>query len=153
MRFIQRTSEAAYVEVINGNGCTSYLGRRGSKQSLSLSKAGCVSKGSVMHEFIHALGFSHMHNHVDRDKFIKIFIENVAAESRSNFAKVNVFGYGDFATPYDLLSVMHYPRKAFSSNGRDTIVPIDSSYYNRIGSSQLSDGDAMRIRNMYQCTN
>lgn len=94
-----------------------------------------------------------MHNHVDRDQYVKINIQNVAVGSRSNFNKVYVGGYGDFSTPYDLLSVMHYSRKAFSMNGLDTIVPLDTRYLNYIGSSLLSSGDVTRINNMYQCRN
>lgn len=94
-----------------------------------------------------------MHNHVDRDQFVKIYIQNVAVGSRSNFSKVYVGAYGDFSTPYDLLSVMHYSRKAFSMNGLDTITPIDTRYLNYMGSSLLSLGDITRINNMYQCKN
>lgn len=92
-----------------------------------------------------------MHNHVDRDKFVRIYLENVDPAYRYAFNKVNPNSYGNFGTSYDLLSVMHYPKWAFSSNGRDTMVPYNSSYLNKIGANQLSDGDITRIKNMYQC--
>lgn len=46
---------------------------------------------------------------------------------------------------------MHYPRWAFSMNGLDTIVPHDRSYIDRIGSNDLTAGDALRLNRMYQC--
>lgn len=56
VRFVARTTQPDYIEIINNGGCYSFLGRLGGKQELSLSRNGCVSKGTVMHEFIHALG-------------------------------------------------------------------------------------------------
>jgi Astacin (Peptidase family M12A) len=151
VRFVQRTNQADYVEIYNGAGCSSYLGRLGGKQQLSLARNGCVYKGTAMHEFIHALGYTHMQSHIDRDRFIRIQLENVQSAYRNQFDKVRTSVYGNFDTPFDYLSVMHYGRTAFSMNGRDTIVTLDRNYQNRIGSNELSSGDVARIRNMYQC--
>lgn len=67
-----------------------------------------------------------MHNHADRDKFINI--------------------------NYDLMSIMHYDRKAFSKNGLDTMAPKDVKFLNKIGHRRgMTKGDAKRINNMYGC--
>ncbi|XP_028402414.1 uncharacterized protein LOC114525354, partial [Dendronephthya gigantea] len=51
---------------------------------------------------------------------------------------------------YDYGSVMHYPRRAFSGNGRDTIVPRKPGV--EIGQrSRLSGKDALQANLMYQC--
>lgn len=60
IRFVQRTFQNDFVLVFNGQGCYSALGRNGGRQTLSLNRNGCVYKGTVMHEFIHALGYHHM---------------------------------------------------------------------------------------------
>ncbi|CRK92010.1 CLUMA_CG005590, isoform A [Clunio marinus] len=152
IKFIPRTNEKDYVEIMNGSGCSSYLGRRGGKQTMSLKRFGCVHKGVVIHEFIHALGYTHIHNHVDRDKYVTVNFENIPQDKRHNFVIVNDARYGNYNTEYDFDSIMHYSRRAFSSNGLDTIVPHDTSYYYKIGQrSKLSLGDVTRIRNMYQC--
>jgi hypothetical protein len=140
------------VEIINGNGCYSQVGKVGGKQQLSLDRNGCIYMGTVMHEFIHALGYDHMHNHVDRDKYIRVFLGNVEVNQRHNFDKVNPAFSGNFGTTYDLLSVMHYPKWAFSVNGRNTMEPYNTGYLDLMGAQKgLSSGDITRIKNMYQC--
>jgi choriolysin H len=151
IRFVRRTYQSDYVQIINDDGCYSPLGRTGGKQQLSLSRGGCVYKGTVMHEFIHALGYHHMHNHIDRDKYVTVYIENVDPDMAFNFDKVDPAVFGNFNTTYDYLSVMHYPKWAFSNNGKDTMVPTDISYLDKIGASELTDGDIARINNMYEC--
>jgi Astacin (Peptidase family M12A) len=54
--FVERSTEDDYIEIINGGGCSSSLGRIGGKQKLSLNRDGCFTKGTILHEFIHALG-------------------------------------------------------------------------------------------------
>lgn len=57
VRFIPRTNQYDYVQIYSGNGCSSNMGRIGGKQRVSLKKSGCLSKGTIMHELIHALGY------------------------------------------------------------------------------------------------
>lgn len=92
-----------------------------------------------------------MHNHVDRDRFVRILWENIWPGMAFNFETVDPDWFDNFNTPYDLMSVMHYPRWAFSTNGEDTIRPHNLAYLDRIGSNFLSSGDATRLRNMYEC--
>lgn len=93
-----------------------------------------------------------MHSHIDRDEFVEIVWRNIRPDTRDNFEKVNPRLFGNFNTTYDLSSVMHYSGKAFSKNGRETIVPKDKKFKGIIGQRrELSDGDATRINNMYQC--
>ena len=57
---------------------------------------------------------------------------------------------GDDLGAYDYGSIMHYPRDAFSRNGRDTITPTDPSAV--IGQRRgLSAGDIAAVRDMYNC--
>ena len=44
-------------------------------------------------------------------------------DARHNFRKYNSFSVSDFGVGYDYDSVLHYSRKAFSTNGQDTLVP------------------------------
>jgi len=59
--FVKRSTEQAYVSVQSSLPvCNSPLGRKGGVQELNLGN-GCVSKATVQHEFLHALGFQHEH--------------------------------------------------------------------------------------------
>ena len=52
-------------------GCWSYVGNvHDHSQSLNLGH-GCMTKRTIQHEFLHALGFFHEHTRPDRDDYIK----------------------------------------------------------------------------------
>lgn len=53
------------------------MGRNGGQQPLSLSVYGCMDRGIIQHELLHALGFHHEHNRSDRDEHVRINWENV----------------------------------------------------------------------------
>ena len=58
--------------------CWSYVGRTTRrKQALSLNIPQCMSKGYIMHELMHAVGFRHEHSRSDRDKYIYLVRENI----------------------------------------------------------------------------
>ena len=50
-----RTSQRDYIHIVKGSGCSSSVGRVGRGQKVSLGR-GCVYKGIVEHELMHALG-------------------------------------------------------------------------------------------------
>lgn len=152
VRFRERSDEDDFIYIYSGSGCHSHMGRIGGKQELSIRKSGCSSRGIIIHELIHALGYDHMHSHSDRNNFIDIKWENIETSAISNFDRVDPEKFSNFGTKYDLYSVMHYDKTAFSKNGKDTIVPKNRRYKNIIGQrTGLSKGDAKRINNMYKC--
>ena len=58
--------------------CWSDVGRQGGNQTVSISSAyDCVTKGIIMHELMHALGFWHEHNRVDRDSHVSVVTPNI----------------------------------------------------------------------------
>jgi hypothetical protein len=100
---VPRTNESNYVEIFRGNGCYSYIGMIGGKQKLSLGM-GCIEKGTVMHEFIHAAGVLHEQSRNDRDDFLNMNWNNIRPGKRGNFTVVRHSGFGE----YDYKSIMHY---------------------------------------------
>lgn len=175
IRFVPRTYQNDYVEIINGFTCASNVGRVGGRQTVSLSKdGGCMHRGLIIHEFlqykklIHAkslvlmfynsliplhsvLGFFHMHTSRDRDNFIKVNYHNLRPDRFHNFEIQP--NYDRYGTPYDYNSILHYGGYSFSKNGHPTIQPLDTSVsIHTLGQRQgMSEGDIMRLRRLYEC--
>ena len=147
VKFVQRTSQSDYIHVRPEDGCSSQVGRQGGRQDISLT-SGCFPKGTIQHEFLHAIGMYHEQSRPDRDTYVTINLENVESRKENNFEKAShsqILG-----NPYDYGSVMHYGRTAFSKNGRDTITPKNGA---RIGQRDgASSQDIIDMRLMYQCT-
>ena len=64
---VQGPQSGNYVKVTNNalSGCWSFLGMMGGEQQLNLG-FGCVYRGVIEHEFLHALGVHHEHMRPDR---------------------------------------------------------------------------------------
>ncbi len=145
IKFVRRTSEADYIMIVEGPGCWSLLGKQGGQQPLNLQANGCVYRGTVQHEFLHALGFYHEQSRPDRDSFIKINYENIDPKDNYQFAKQTESK--TLGSPYDYGSVMHYDKTAFSKNQKDTITAPQP-----IGLADAADEEDIRqVVLMYQC--
>ncbi|KAF7687882.1 hypothetical protein HF521_013888 [Silurus meridionalis] len=148
IRFIPRTNEEQYIDIISGSGCFSSVGRRPEKQILSLKKKTCIHYHTVQHELLHALGFKHEQSRSDRDKHVKILFQNVKPEKVRNF---DIEDTNNLNTPYDYNSVMHYSRCAFSSDNKPTIIPIPDNNVSVGGAPEMSPNDILRVNRLY-CT-
>ncbi|XP_075692887.1 embryonic protein UVS.2-like [Rhinoderma darwinii] len=149
VRFLPRTTESDFVQIIANSGCWSYLGKRGGGQPLSLPTE-CMGHGTVQHELNHALGFYHEQSRSDRDNYIDIILDNIILGTAVNFLK---YDSNNLGLEYDYLSVMHYGRYAFSiePNNLPTIIPKPISSVpigQRYGLSTL---DIAKINKLYQC--
>nr|VFU02998.1 mRNA [Oulactis sp. MM-2018] len=149
IRVVPRTSEKDYIYVISGGGCYSSLGKSGGRQRLSLGR-GCEHKGIAVHEIMHALGFFHEQSRIDRDNYISIHWANIMPGVGYNFKKYSHGQADTLGEPYDYGSIMHYPRRAFSRNGKETIVPKKSGV--TIGQRRgLSRIDIRQLNKLYKC--
>ncbi|XP_072145110.1 astacin-like metalloprotease toxin 4 [Dermacentor andersoni] len=93
--------------------CYSYLGRNGGEQELSLGR-GCLYRGTVTHELLHAVGFFYEHSRSDRDDYIDIFENHLLlTEFLSSFERGDP-SHIRFLTKFDYQSVMLYGSDSFS---------------------------------------
>lgn len=94
------------VNIGNGKCCRSQVGNfRQGEQQVHLHEK--CTNGSIVHEFLHTLGFLHMHTSPNRDKYVQIQFDHIKEAAMPNFKKAT--GYvGMFQTPYDFQSIMHY---------------------------------------------
>ncbi|CAH1795857.1 unnamed protein product, partial [Owenia fusiformis] len=149
MKWVPRKSEKYYVKfkALEDEGCYSELGfvrERGQEINL---EDGCVYRETILHEIMHAMGFEHEHQRMDRDKYVKIYWENIEADSRDQFDKLE----SDYLnTNYDYGSVMHYENDAFTRNGRITMSAKMKGV--RFGEAPtLSKTDIVRLNRLYKC--
>ncbi len=89
---------------------------------VNLQKNGCLSTiGTVLHELMHACGFTHEQNREERDDYVNILKQNIQSGTEHNFEKAATGTTSGFGTTYDFGSVMHYSDHAFSANEQPTI--------------------------------
>lgn len=152
LRVNPRTNQANYISIENYSGCSSYIGRIGGSQRMSLV-SGCFGVGIVMHEFLHAFGFYHEQSRTDRDDHVTINWSNIQAGHESNFNKYNANQITYLDTPYDYGSVMHYGAYAFAiDRSVPTIIPTVPGA--QIGQrTTLSRWDIERVQILYGCIN
>lgn len=149
------TEHSDFITVIGtGSGCYSSVGRRGGEQFLNLQpyalESGCFRLYTIVHEFIHAVGFYHMQSATERDDFVRIAFEHITAGTEHNF---NTYGYdviSNLGVEYDYGSVMHYSKGAFSKDGNDTIIALRDLNGQTMGQRlRMSDNDIARLNRMY----
>ncbi|CAL4096171.1 unnamed protein product, partial [Meganyctiphanes norvegica] len=150
IRIVPRTTEEDYIHIYKGSGCSSYVGRAGGRQGLSLARD-CLYKGIVLHEMMHAAGFWHEQSRYDRDDHVRIMWDNIIEENHFNFGKQGQGISTLLGLAYDYASVMHYGPFAFAKDRTKpsiiTKVPgADITY--KMNFSQL---DLQGLNILYKC--
>ena len=143
-----RPNQTNYVVVQGANSCSSALGMQGGAQTLNLAE-GCGIHGAI-HEFGHALGFSHEHTRTDRDSYVQILWDNMDPNMAYNFYTLDT-NYNTNHGTYDYQSIMHYPTHGFSINGGATLWPLNPNVIpeNLGHSNGLSQGDIAATAALY----
>ncbi|XP_058835595.1 seminal metalloprotease 1-like [Topomyia yanbarensis] len=139
----------------NASGCSATVGHIGGSQTVKLQPypldKGCFKLGSIVHEFIHALGFRHMQSTFNRDEYVEIVWDNIQAGKEHNFLLYASDQVGNYGAEYDYGSVMHYSSTAFSENGEKTIVPLKDTNEKMGQRDGMSEKDIFKINSMYDC--
>ena len=151
-----RTIEKDFVLVQHGSpgsGYFSEVGRVGGRQILNLEPRLVDNSrfGTVVHEFIHAIGYFHEQSRTDRDDFVTINWDNILPDLEHNFDKYSADEVDPHGVPYDYGSIMHYPPRGFAIDPDvDTIIaPPGVTIGQR---ARMSERDIAKVNNMYNCS-
>nr|XP_027225759.1 astacin-like metalloprotease toxin 5 [Penaeus vannamei] len=79
--FMAGSGAEDYVSIRLEDHLSSHLGRQGGEQVLTISNDANV--GTIMHEFMHTLGFGHEHNRPDRDEYVTVYFDNIQETSQT----------------------------------------------------------------------
>lgn len=143
-----------FITVRGGTGCSSAVGRRGNgEQFINLApntiEVGCFRLYTIVHEFLHALGFYHMQSAYDRDDWVQIVSENIQPGTENNFNKYTNAQVTHYGVDYDYGSCMHYSAFGFSINGEPTIVPLRPTNETMGQRVRISEKDISRLNRRY----
>ncbi|XP_065652538.1 uncharacterized protein LOC136079842 isoform X2 [Hydra vulgaris] len=166
------SDKSGYIEFITtlNDGCWSYVGKQGtSKQQIAIGYM-CNTKGTILHEMLHTMGFLHEQQRCDRDSYIEIIkpnINNMVGGKKYNAMAQFECQYSiqqtHYSSPYDIFSIMHYDLWAFSKKLKRTsntkTMKLKQEFMNLtidieelIGKmGRMSDTDKQEVNALYGC--
>uniref|UniRef100_A0A914URD6 Metalloendopeptidase n=1 Tax=Plectus sambesii TaxID=2011161 RepID=A0A914URD6_9BILA len=154
-KFVGRTNEIDYVNIVKRGGCSSPVGKRGKSQDLSLGN-GCVYIDIIQHEMMHAIGLFHEQSRADRDQYVEVLSQNIQNGKLHDFNKYGLDFIDHLGQPYDYYSIMHYEGTAFTKSGAETIRPVASARAKGIKlerRTEMSPIDIKKLNIMAGCPN
>ena len=145
LRLVRRSGQKDYVYFAQAAANQSDVGcKRKGPQIIGLSAS--ASHGDVIHEIGHALGLWHEHTRPDRDTYIQVLEANIVDGDQWMF-KPQPITAGDFRSPYDISSIMHYPSWASARSGVSSLLTRNGQMIP--ARDGLSGGDLAALRALY----
>ncbi|XP_058819645.1 hatching enzyme 1.2-like [Topomyia yanbarensis] len=154
VRFRERVKEKAYASIDNSDyGCWADVGRGTGKTLVNLQQGCANGLTTPIHELMHALGFYHEHNRLDRDNYIDVIYDNMIPDPSIyyNFQLPEASEVTNFNIPYDIGSIMHYSQYSFSVKpGKLETMRAKVPWSSAFGQGEtLTKFDALLINIMY----
>lgn len=87
IQFVPRNKQKDYVEFVAGVGNSSYVGKIGGRQVITMD-AQQGTTGNMIHEIGHAVGMIHEHQNFMRDQFIIVHENNIKKEYWDQYKKL-----------------------------------------------------------------
>jgi len=135
--------------------CSSPVGLLGTGEQKLIVGKNCLrtgSKGAVIHELMHTLGFGHEHQRADRDKHLTFKPQNVRKGNMFNFKKLskngNIPEWARLGTSYDRKSIMHYGSWTLAKTGPVILTKGGSTIKQAKRASSL---DEYEVCLLYEC--
>uniref|UniRef100_A0A1I8GAU2 Metalloendopeptidase n=1 Tax=Macrostomum lignano TaxID=282301 RepID=A0A1I8GAU2_9PLAT len=112
-----------YMHIINDVNklCRAEVGMQPTFTRVWLHEDSCPF-GTIQHEILHALGRYHEQCRPDRDKYVTLLPQNIAASECSNYYITMDGPDPSLKLTYDSASIMHYGSCHFSCNGAYTMI-------------------------------
>ncbi|UYV64863.1 MEP1B [Cordylochernes scorpioides] len=170
VRFVPREDQNNYILIRQLKGCFGSPGMQGGKQDMSIG-FGCEGVGTIIHEFMHTLGFYHEHSRTDRDKFIEIKWNNIrndesigrkysisdhdvlCTDRKGQFSKYTDREIQHLNETYDYGSILHYNPTAFSKDYKSVTIVARKPGGEAMGQrKKLSETDIRKINKLYSCS-
>ncbi|XP_048751216.2 protein SpAN-like [Ostrea edulis] len=135
--------------------CISFIGRyeylSTDAQPIGLSYPLCNQLQTILHELMHAAGMHHEQSRDDRDRYIKIFYDNVVGETGNK--NMNIHPTYD-RYPYDVESVLQYGLYDLALNSNMKTMELKDKLLEFLPAMtrNLSFYDVAEITKGYQCT-
>ncbi|XP_050503211.1 zinc metalloproteinase nas-1-like [Diabrotica virgifera virgifera] len=158
IKFVPKTkNDKFYAIIVNDRDeCCSELGKlpSGSRPSVITLGPSCFHEdvaGTVIHEFMHLIGFYHEFVRSDRDNYIEVTPLNILPKHRKEF---KIESGNTFNIPYDYDSIMHYSvyQAAIQYPLKSFVAKDKSVMESRMGQiCGFSKGDITKINIVYNC--
>ncbi|VDM48120.1 unnamed protein product [Toxocara canis] len=116
VRFLENGPNVDRIEFFDGGGCSSFVGKTGGTQGISIATPGCDVVGIISHEIGHALGIFHEQARPDQNSHIFVNYNNIPISRWNNFHPVSLNQADTYNLPYDTGSVMHYGAYGFATD-------------------------------------
>jgi hypothetical protein len=161
IRFVPRNEQNKgrynnWVRFVPSGSCRSLVGKRPDRGEQQINLAPGCGLPQIIHEMGHCVGLFHEQSRNDRDKYLRVRLNNVEEDMKYNFDLIRL--RGEDVGEFDFKSIMLYPAKAFSANGKATMVRRDDENDVDFGiatgslggvTAELSKGDVEGVRHMY----
>lgn len=154
-RWAQDIAGEDRVEFVNGDGCSSFVGKTGGLQEISILTPGCDVVGIVSHELGHSLGFFHEQGRPDQANNVQINKANIQPARLNNFVPMPLKDVNTYGMAYDYGSVMHYDglTKGFTYNpNKYSIITKDDKFQNTIGQRKGPSFIDYKLVNLAYCS-
>jgi hypothetical protein len=148
LKFVKRSNQKDYIKVFNYKRLCSAPRTTRTDIVITLGK-GCLKKGLIQHEFMHALGFTHEQSRPDRNTYVTVLVDNIKIKYESEFTIANQSE--TLGSPYDYNSIMHYAATQLGIDGQTTIQTKNGE---EIGNrDEATVNDIKKLKLLYQCEN
>ncbi|KAJ2946639.1 hypothetical protein O0L34_g12696 [Tuta absoluta] len=154
----RRPDEGIYTLVTGGaGGCFAHVGYWAARGVHTYNVArntpgvGCFRHATIVHEWLHILGFFHMQSTHNRDDYVQIVEENLQPGTENNFEIYTPDMVSNLEIEYDYVSCMHYSAYAFSRNGEKTIIALREHEGEMGQRLYITDKDWLRLNRHYNC--